>query len=97
MTASVRPTYIHRQDWRVVAVMLSADEQVALNKLATSERREKEDMAALLIKVALEDRGLLKRENYEGEQGGKGEGGISSAPPLPFSPSPRQGETADVV
>ena len=90
MTASVRPTYIHRQDWRVVAVMLSADEQVALNKLATSERREKEDMAALLIKVALEDRGLLERE-----KGGKGEGEIAPAPLLPFSPAPRHGETGN--
>ncbi len=48
--------------WRYVVVTLSADEQVALNRLAARERREKPDMAALLIVMALEERGLLPKE-----------------------------------
>jgi hypothetical protein len=59
MTASVRPTFIPRQDWRVVSVPLSADEQVALNKLAIRERRERADMAALIIRLELERQGLI--------------------------------------
>ena len=62
MTTSVRPTYIPRSDWRIVPVILSADEQVALNQLARSQRREKADMAALLIRQALEDRDLITPE-----------------------------------
>lgn len=50
------------QWWRYVPVTLSADEHVALNRLARQERREKEDMAALLIVTALEERGLLARQ-----------------------------------
>jgi hypothetical protein len=60
MTASTRPTFIPRTDWRVVPVILSADEQAALNTLARSQRRDKADMAALLIRQALEDRELLE-------------------------------------
>lgn len=59
MTDSVRPTFVPRHDWRVVPVVLSADQQVALVRLADMERRERDDMAALLIIMALEERGLL--------------------------------------
>jgi hypothetical protein len=51
--------------WRYVVVTLSADEQVALNRLATRERREKADMASLLIVHALEESGLLPKEVEE--------------------------------
>jgi hypothetical protein len=59
MTASVRPTPIPRPDWRLVSVYLSADEQVALQKLAVQERRERSEMAALIIRLELERQGLI--------------------------------------
>ena len=62
MTTATRPLFIPRSDWRVVPVVLSADEQAALNRLAQSQRREKADMAALLIRQALEDRDLIDPE-----------------------------------
>lgn len=62
MTASTRPTFIPRTDWRIVPVVLSADEQVALNKLAQRERLEKADMAALIVRLELERCGLLPRK-----------------------------------
>ncbi len=66
MSTEERPIYhIWSAKWRVLGVTLSADEHVALNRLATRERREKADMAALLIIMALEDRGLLPKETEE--------------------------------
>lgn len=84
MTASVRPTYIPRRDWRVVPVTLSADEQVALNMLAARECREREDMAARLIVLALEQQKLLPLDWRAVEEYRKWAG----------SP-PRQGEAGD--
>lgn len=66
MKTEERPVYdVWSPKWRVLGVTLSADEHAALNKLATRERREKADMAALLIILALEERGLLPREVEE--------------------------------
>ena len=62
MTEFRRPVPYPSMDWNVVSMFLTADEQVALNKLARQERRERSDMAALLVKLALEERGLLARE-----------------------------------
>jgi hypothetical protein len=59
MTAVARPTITPR-DWRVVSVVLTADEHVALQTLARQERREKADMAALIVRLELEMQGLLK-------------------------------------
>jgi hypothetical protein len=60
MITSDRPTPIIRADWRIVSVYLSGDEQVALQKLARQERRERSDMAALIIRLELERQGLLE-------------------------------------
>ena len=99
MIEKARPIHQRNYNWRVVMVMLSADEHVALNMLAYDQRCGKEDMAEALVKQALEERGLLPlkwplkwpplREG-ERERGREGEGEQGSTPsPLhPFTPSP---------
>ena len=46
-------------DWRRLSLSLTADEHVALNMLAWEQRREKEEMARLLIRLALMESRLL--------------------------------------
>lgn len=66
MRTEERPRYdVWSPKWRVLGVTLTADEHAALNRLAARERREKADMAALLIILALEARGLLPKETEE--------------------------------
>jgi|CXWK01.1.fsa_nt_gi hypothetical protein len=66
MRTEERPIYdVWSPKWRVLGVTLTADEHAALNRLAARERREKADMAALLIILALEARGLLPKETEE--------------------------------
>ncbi len=47
--------------WRFLTLTLTADEHVALNKLAVSEEREKYEMAEIIVRRELRRRGLLKQ------------------------------------
>ncbi len=54
-----------RDSWRYLVVTLSADERRALVALANVQRRHPAETASLLIRLALEEKGLMEPEVWE--------------------------------
>ncbi len=59
MWAAARRWASQPAGWRAVTLILSADEHVALNRLATEEERQKNEMAEVIVRRELRRRGLL--------------------------------------
>lgn len=53
--------------WRYLTITLSADERAALVALANGQRRHPAEVAAALLRAALEEKGLLEPEEEWGE------------------------------
>lgn len=54
--------------WRYMTITLSADERAALVALANGQRRHPAEVAAVLVRAALEEKGLLAPEEEWGEE-----------------------------